>query len=224
MVAVPLIHGSLDPHMYGDDFAADPRIDELRAKTYVEEEPRYTKEYMEPEKRSIGNQVHIVFNDGSELEPLALDYVSMPQVALSVGDMALTLLFPSQPVGHKNRRSEAGALLHKKLEKHLNGFFDDSKKKQLLSYLDNGSHEKLAAMPAHEFVDVSNMCWLDLPCAQVLISLFRLLHSSGSGSRLSPECQNASALVNLIAAVSLGLLIDGDNESLLETPPPVRPK
>lgn len=132
MVAVPLIHGSLDPHMYGDDFAADPRIDELRAKTYVEEEPRYTKEYMEPEKRSIGNQVHIEFNDGSELEPLALDY----------------------PVGHKNRRSEAGALLHKKLEKHLTGFFDDGKKKQLLSYLENGSHEKLASMPAHEFVDL----------------------------------------------------------------------
>ena len=76
MVAVPLIHGVLESHMYTDEFAADARIDELRNKMSVEEEPRYTTEYMESEKRAIGNAIEITFNDGSKLDPVGLDYVS----------------------------------------------------------------------------------------------------------------------------------------------------
>jgi len=75
MVAVPLIKGSLEPSDYTDETAADARIDSLRAKTRVEEEPRYTREYYEPDKRSIGNAVSLVLNDGTEIEEVAMDYV-----------------------------------------------------------------------------------------------------------------------------------------------------
>ena len=75
MVAVPLIKGSLEPGDYTDEFAADPRIDALREKTTVEEEPRYTKEYLEPEKRSIGNAVSLELNDGTKIDEIAIDYL-----------------------------------------------------------------------------------------------------------------------------------------------------
>ena len=75
MVAVPLIKGSLDPADYTDEAAADPRIDALREKTLVEEEPRYTTEYLEPEKRSIGNAVSLELNDGTVIDEVAIDYV-----------------------------------------------------------------------------------------------------------------------------------------------------
>lgn len=75
MVAVPLIKGSLEPSDYTDEAAADPRIDALRDKMLVEEEPRYTTEYHEPEKRSIGNGVSLELNDGTKLDEIALDYV-----------------------------------------------------------------------------------------------------------------------------------------------------
>lgn len=118
-----------------DDFAADPRIDSLRDKIYCVEDARYTKEYMEADKRSIGNGVTIEFNDGSKLDEIAMDY----------------------PVGHARRRDEAIPLIAAKLEKHLDGHFDDNKKKQLLELLTD--HEKLTKMPAHEFVDVSSFEW-----------------------------------------------------------------
>ena len=160
--------------MYNDDFAADPRIDALREKTYCVEDKRYTKEYMEADKRSIGNGVTIEFNDGSKLDEIAMDY----------------------PVGHARRREEAIPLISAKLEKHLDGHFDDAKKAQLLDLITD--HKKLTSMPAHEFIDVSAPGHLScktslthaLPC-----------HSSGSRPKVYPSpaghvyCCNEDALV-----------------------------
>lgn len=130
MVAVPLMKGSLNPSDYTDDFAADPRIDALREKMVVEEEPRYTTEYLEPEKRSIGNAVSLVLNDGTVIDEIAIDY----------------------PVGHARRREEAVPLIASKLTKHLQGFFSEQEQKNLLSLLTD--HERLAKMPVNEFVDL----------------------------------------------------------------------
>lgn len=130
MVAVPLIKGSLEPSDYTDEFAADPRIDELREKTLVEEEPRYTKEYMEPEKRSIGNAVSVELKDGTVLEEVALDY----------------------PVGHARRRDEAVPLIASKLKKHLTGFLDENRQSKILSLLTD--HDSLVKMSVNEFVDL----------------------------------------------------------------------
>lgn len=129
MVAVPLIHGKLEPQMYNDDFAADPRIDALRDITEYVEEPRYTKEYLEADKRAIGNTVRVEFKDGTSLEH-GMDY----------------------PVGHARRREEAIPLIQSKLAKHLDPHFDDAKKQQLLELTTD--HAKLTSMPVHEFLDL----------------------------------------------------------------------
>ena len=130
MVAVPLIYGHLRPQDYTDEFAADPRIDALREKITCEEDERYTREYMEADKRSIGNGVTVTFKDGSKLDEIALDY----------------------PVGHARRRDEAVPLIKAKLEKHLEGHFDEARTKKLIELLTN--HEELIKLPANEFVDL----------------------------------------------------------------------
>src|SRR5579875_24575 len=53
MVAVPLIFGRLTAEDYEDSVAADPRIDELRAKIACVEDAQFTADYHHPEKRSI---------------------------------------------------------------------------------------------------------------------------------------------------------------------------
>src|SRR3546814_14290164 len=68
MVAVPLIFGRLTAADYNDDLAADPRIDALRSKMAVLENPQFTKDYFDPDKRYIGNSAQVFFTDGSPTE------------------------------------------------------------------------------------------------------------------------------------------------------------
>jgi 2-methylcitrate dehydratase len=85
MTAVPLAFGNLTAQDYEDSFhKAHPIIDELREKMEIHEDPRYTREYMEADKRSIGNALQIFFKDGNHTDKVEIDY----------------------PVGHKRRRSE----------------------------------------------------------------------------------------------------------------------
>ena len=65
MVAVPLIFGHLTASDYEDSFAADPRIDALREKMRCSEEPAFTADYHDPEKRSIANSLTLTLSDGS---------------------------------------------------------------------------------------------------------------------------------------------------------------
>src|SRR5262249_16612484 len=84
IVAIGLIFGDLTAEHYEDKIAADPRIDRLRAKMEVVEDPRYTREYLEPDKRSIANAVQVFFDDGASTPKIAIDY----------------------PLGHRRRRAE----------------------------------------------------------------------------------------------------------------------
>jgi 2-methylcitrate dehydratase len=85
MVAVALLHGRLTAEHYEDHAAADPRLEQLRAKIEVVEEPRYSRDYLDPHKRSIANAVQIWFRDGSQTERVEVEY----------------------PLGHRRRRAEA---------------------------------------------------------------------------------------------------------------------
>lgn len=98
MTAVPLIFGSLEAEHYEDDFhAAHPLIDELRAKMTVVEDARYSREYLEADKRSIANAVQVFFADGSSSGPVAVEY----------------------PLGHRRRRAEGIPLLEAKFKANL---------------------------------------------------------------------------------------------------------
>ena len=97
MVAVPLLKGSLTAEDYEDAVAADPRIDALRATMQVVENKDYTRDYLDPEKRSIGNAIQVFFRDGSATGRVAIEY----------------------PVGHRRRRHEGVPLLLAKFERAL---------------------------------------------------------------------------------------------------------
>ena len=92
IVAAGLIHGTITADHYQDAAAADPRIDVLRARMEVVEEPRYSRDYLDPDKRSIANAVQVFFRDGSATERVEFEY----------------------PLGHRRRRKEAAPHLVEK--------------------------------------------------------------------------------------------------------------
>ncbi|HTY49030.1 MAG TPA: 2-methylcitrate dehydratase, partial [Steroidobacteraceae bacterium] len=97
MVAVPLIFGRLTAADYEDEVARDPRIDALRARMQVRENPRFTADYYDPARRYIGNAVQVHFRDGSAGRRVQVDF----------------------PVGHRQRRAEGLPLLGAKFEAAL---------------------------------------------------------------------------------------------------------
>jgi 2-methylcitrate dehydratase PrpD len=110
MTAVALISGGLTAEDYEDRAAADPRIDALREKMKVKEDLRYSREYLEPDKRSIANAVQVFFKDGSSTERVEVEY----------------------PVGHRRRRAEGLPLLLKKARENLETRFPTSQVDRIL--------------------------------------------------------------------------------------------
>jgi 2-methylcitrate dehydratase len=110
MVAIGLIKGKLTAEDYEDDVANDPRIDVLRDKMDVSEDPRFTQEYLEDDKRAIGNSIQVFFNDGTSTDNIVVDY----------------------PVGHRRRREEGIPLLKEKFEHNLRGKINQKNAEQLL--------------------------------------------------------------------------------------------
>jgi 2-methylcitrate dehydratase len=98
-IAVPLIKGSLTAEDYEDQIANNPLIDELRNKMQVAEDARFSSEYLQADKRAIGNSIQVFFNDGTFTDNVVVDY----------------------PVGHRRRRDEGIPLLKEKFERYLRG-------------------------------------------------------------------------------------------------------
>jgi 2-methylcitrate dehydratase len=130
MVAIPLIFGRLTARDYEDEIAADPRIDALREKMSCVEDLQFTKDYHDPEKRSIANAMTITFKDGTSTEEIAIEY----------------------PVGHKRRREEGLPLLVKKYRTNLARIFNAEQQERIASLtLD---YAKLSATPVNEVLDL----------------------------------------------------------------------
>ncbi|SAK97200.1 bifunctional 2-methylcitrate dehydratase/aconitate hydratase [Caballeronia ptereochthonis] len=130
MIAVPLIFGRLTAADYEDSIAQDPRIDALRDKMECVEDPQYTKDYHDPDKRSIANALTVEFNDGSKLDEIAVEY----------------------PIGHKRRRADGIPLLVEKFRTNLARRFPQKQQQAILAVsLDQA---KLEAMPVNEYVDL----------------------------------------------------------------------
>src|SRR5690625_2158280 len=130
MVAVPLIFGDLTAEHYEDHVAADPRIDALRDLMVVQENAQYSKDYLDPQKRSIGNAIQIFFKDGSETPRIAIEY----------------------PIGHRRRRDEGIPLL---LQKFDDALLDHYSPKQTIAIKSACMHQSdLVQMPVNEFMDL----------------------------------------------------------------------
>ena len=130
MTAVGLIFGELTADHYEDAVARDPRIDELRDKMTCVEDPQYSKDYLDPEKRSIANAVQVFFTDGSSTAKVAVEY----------------------PIGHRRRRAEGIPLLLKKFEANLASRFPPEQCAKILRLC--GDSAQLDATPVNEFTDM----------------------------------------------------------------------
>lgn len=129
MVAIPLLFGRLTAADYEDAVASDPRVDALRAKIECVEEPQFTRDYHDPDKRSIPNTLRAVLDDGAVLEE-KVEY----------------------PIGHRRRREEGMPLLVEKFKTNLRRRFPEAQQQRILDVsLDPG---RLDAIPVHEYVDL----------------------------------------------------------------------
>jgi 2-methylcitrate dehydratase len=130
MVAVPLLFGRLTAADYEDSVASDPRIDALRDKIFCTEDPQFTKDYHDPEKRSIANALAVELNDGTKLPEVAIEY----------------------PIGHRRRRREGMPVLVEKFKTNLARRFPQKQQKAILDVsLDRGRRD---VMPVNEYVDM----------------------------------------------------------------------
>ena len=113
MTAIGLLKGDLVAEDYEDDVASDPRVDQLREKMVIEEDERYTKEYLESDKRSIANAIQIFFQDGSSTDNIEVEY----------------------PIGHRRRREQGIPLLVEKFERNLATQFSNERCDAIQSYV-----------------------------------------------------------------------------------------
>ncbi len=130
MVAIGLLQGDLRADHYEDVVAADPRIDQLREKMHVSENVQFSRDYHDPDKRSIANSIKLIFNDGSQSDLVTVEY----------------------PIGHKRRRAEGIPVLLTKFKHNLATRFEPKQVDAILAAMDDTN--SLAAMPVVSFMDL----------------------------------------------------------------------
>jgi len=130
IVAVALLHGAITADHYEDEAAADPRIDALRERMVVSEEPGYSRDYRDPEKRAIANAVQVHFADGTSTRRVAVQY----------------------PLGHPRRRDEGLPLLEDKFLDNVRVRFSRARTAQIADVcLD---HDRLLGMTVPAFMEL----------------------------------------------------------------------
>jgi 2-methylcitrate dehydratase len=130
MVAIALIFGRLTAQDYENEVAIDPRIDALRARMECKEDPTFSSDYLDAQKRSIANAIQIFFKDGSATQEYIVEY----------------------PIGHKMRRSEAKPLLYEKFYRHIREHYDSEKSAHILMRLEN--HHEFRLMSLNDWMSL----------------------------------------------------------------------
>ena len=130
MCAVGLLFGELVAAHYEDSAAADPRIDALRNKMEVAEHPPYSRDYLDPDKRSIANAVQVFFNNGDSTDKVEIEY----------------------PLGHRRRREESIPVLQKKFDGAAAEVFSAERRETIAAAF--ADSPTLRAMPFCQFADL----------------------------------------------------------------------
>ena len=133
MSAIGLLTGNLTAADYEDDVARDPRVDALRAKMVCVENKQWTKDYLDPKKRSIANAIQVFFKDGSKTANVAVEY----------------------PIGHRRRRRDGIPLLEAKFRTNLARKFAEKRRTAIYELCKN--QKLLEATPVHQFVDLFSL-------------------------------------------------------------------
>jgi 2-methylcitrate dehydratase len=129
-VAVAMLYGKLDATDFEDATATDPRIDRLRAKTTIVEDPQYTKDFVDPAKRSSANAIQVFFTDGTHTPKIEVEY----------------------PMGHPKRRRDFLPVIRQKFESSLARRYAPRQKNRILELYDASAG--VDAMPVHELVEL----------------------------------------------------------------------
>ena len=130
MTAIGLLKGNLVAEDYEDDVASDPRVDALRSRMEIVEDERYSREYHEPDKRSIANAIQVFFKDGTTTDQVVVEY----------------------PIGHRRRREEGIPLLEAKFRQALATRFPADRAARIDALCRDP--RQLEATPVHEFMDL----------------------------------------------------------------------
>jgi 2-methylcitrate dehydratase len=128
--AIGLIHGTLTAEDYEDETARDPRVDTLRARMDLVEDPRYSRDYLDPEKRSVANAIAVAFRDGARTPRVEVEY----------------------PIGHRRRRAEGIPLLGRKFEASLAARLPEAQVRSILALFEQA--DRLDATPIEELIDL----------------------------------------------------------------------
>ncbi|MFL3001934.1 MAG: bifunctional 2-methylcitrate dehydratase/aconitate hydratase [Cytophagales bacterium] len=129
MIAIALIYGKVEAKHYQDEIASNPMIDSLREKMIISENTKFSRDYLDPSKRSIANSITLVFDDGAKSEKITVEY----------------------PVGHRNRREEGIPLLINKFKDAIKSYYPGNQSDDILnSFLDM---ENLSNMSVNEMMD-----------------------------------------------------------------------
>lgn len=130
MIAIGLLFGELTAEDYEDERAKDSRIDLLRDKMVVKEDKKFTRDYLNPKKRSIANAIQIIFNDGSKSKEIIVEY----------------------PSGHPRRRKEGFLQVIDKFRKNVTTLFSVEKTDQLCDLF--ADENKLDNMSISDFMQL----------------------------------------------------------------------
>jgi 2-methylcitrate dehydratase len=132
MAATMLVFNRLEASDYNDDSeaATSPLVESLRQKIKCVEDPAFTKDYHDPEKRTISNALTIKLKDGTVLDEEVVE----------------------APLGHRLRREEAKPEIMAKYLRHIEPHFSKDHVKKLVDL--GNDPETLYKMPVHEYMDL----------------------------------------------------------------------
>ncbi|EPE04519.1 2-methylcitrate dehydratase [Ophiostoma piceae UAMH 11346] len=132
MSAVMLQYGRLTANDYLDDSEAanSPELDALRKKITCVEDPQFTADYHNADKRTISNALTVELNDGTVL----------PEVSVEA------------PLGHPLRREEAKPVILAKYKRHLEPHFSPERVEELVKLSTDGS--RVDKLPIDEYLDL----------------------------------------------------------------------
>jgi len=129
-VAVGLLYGCLTAEHFSDAVANDPRIDSLRGRIFVNEDPNYTDAYSDPDRRAVANAVQVHFSDRTSTSKVEVLY----------------------PLGHSRRRQECFPELGKKLLAALNTRMPPARADTVFDVVTN--QQRFDAMAVTDFCDL----------------------------------------------------------------------
>jgi 2-methylcitrate dehydratase len=96
----------------------------------VRENPQFTRDYSDPDKRYIGNSVQVFFEDGSSTDRISVDF----------------------PVGHRKRRAEGIPLLLAKCQSALQVYLSAGQVSRIMALAADPA--KLDVLPVDLFMNL----------------------------------------------------------------------